>query len=167
MITFFGIQYMVSDIAKVKMVSTERLWAAALGLGILAGSYLILNTINPDLLQFKFDLNFNRAVQNSSTQNVSGNTTYTGSNSSLYSSGGSSGTGLSSSGSDEKTIPGCGNFTAGGHLSFYPKSQDAALAEENAKCAKLCQDLHGALVEVGRHEDSNPELYSITYQCQL
>lgn len=57
MITLAGIQYMVSDVPQIKKVATERLWAAVMGLAILAGSYLILNTINPQLLQFKFSLN--------------------------------------------------------------------------------------------------------------
>ena len=56
MITFGGIQYMMTDVPGVKKASMERLWAAVIGLSILAGSYLILNTINPELLKFRFDL---------------------------------------------------------------------------------------------------------------
>jgi hypothetical protein len=177
MITFFGIQYMVSDVARVKMVSTERLWAAALGLGILAGSYLILNMINPNLLKFNFDLDLNRPAQTtSSSQNTSGGSTLGGSNGGVSSSGenssggnstGTSGGGSSSSGSSQQIIPNCGGFEAGGHISFYPKYPDPILAAQNAACAKACEDMNGKLVEVGRHPNPDPTLYSITYQCKL
>ena len=56
MLTIGGIEYMVSEVPGVKAHALERAKAAIYGILILAGSWLLLNTINPQLL--KFDLNF-------------------------------------------------------------------------------------------------------------
>lgn len=56
MLVWGGITYIVSDAVDMKGNAKKRIQAALLGLALLAGSYLILNTINPDLL--KFNLNF-------------------------------------------------------------------------------------------------------------
>jgi hypothetical protein len=47
-----GIAYMTSEIANKKDEAKKRIRGALLGLGLLIVSYLILNTINPELLQF-------------------------------------------------------------------------------------------------------------------
>ncbi len=47
-----GITYMVSESAVTKLVGRERVKAAFVGLLILGASWIILNTINPDLLSF-------------------------------------------------------------------------------------------------------------------
>jgi uncharacterized membrane protein len=49
-----GIQYMVSPVVEVKFNAKERIWAALYGVLILAGSYLILHTINPNLVKLTF-----------------------------------------------------------------------------------------------------------------
>lgn len=54
MLVLGGISYMVSTVASVKVQAKERLQAALFGLLILAGSYLILITINPQLVVFNF-----------------------------------------------------------------------------------------------------------------
>jgi hypothetical protein len=51
MLVLGGIETMVSSVASVKTRGKERAWAALYGLLILAGSYLILYTINPDLVR--------------------------------------------------------------------------------------------------------------------
>lgn len=51
-----GIAYMVSENTFKKMMAKERIRAALWGLGILAASWLILNTINPQLVTFRKDL---------------------------------------------------------------------------------------------------------------
>jgi hypothetical protein len=50
-----GIIYMVSDSTFKKLKGKETVKAALIGLGILAGAWLILNTINPQLLTFDKD----------------------------------------------------------------------------------------------------------------
>lgn len=51
-----GITYMVSEATVNKFIAKEKIKAAFFGLAILAGAWLILNTINPELLKFKRDL---------------------------------------------------------------------------------------------------------------
>lgn len=51
-----GIMYMVSDVFETKSEARRRMNAAIYGLLILAGSWLILNTINPQLLIFKLNV---------------------------------------------------------------------------------------------------------------
>lgn len=50
--TIGGVVYMTSDAVGVKSAAVERMKAALWGLLLLAASVLILQTINPDLLQF-------------------------------------------------------------------------------------------------------------------
>ncbi|HVZ76018.1 MAG TPA: pilin [Candidatus Paceibacterota bacterium] len=69
MLAFAGVQYMVSDVAHVKASAMDRAWAAIYGILILAGSWLILNTINPQLLNFNFQ------VPGSGSIGAPGNTT--------------------------------------------------------------------------------------------
>jgi hypothetical protein len=52
MLVFAGIQYMVSDVVTKKIVSKERIRNALWGLLLLLGAWLILYTINPQLLNF-------------------------------------------------------------------------------------------------------------------
>jgi hypothetical protein len=63
-----GITYMTSVGAGLKEKAKKRIQATLLGLGILAVSWLILNTINPELLKF----DFNPGTLNSSTQSTTG-----------------------------------------------------------------------------------------------
>ncbi|TSC69138.1 MAG: Uncharacterized protein G01um101456_337 [Parcubacteria group bacterium Gr01-1014_56] len=88
MLVIGGIEYMVSEIPGVKNQGLKRAQAALWGMAILAGSYLILNTINPDLLKLDFTVRNNQTTQdtnniptfdacswsttNSSTPNVQG-----------------------------------------------------------------------------------------------
>lgn len=51
-----GIQYMLSEVPGIKVTALARAQAAIYGILILAGSWLILNTINPQLLEFNLDL---------------------------------------------------------------------------------------------------------------
>ncbi len=51
-----GISYMFSEATVKKLVAKERIKAALWGLAILAASWLILNTINPQLISFREDL---------------------------------------------------------------------------------------------------------------
>lgn len=53
-LVYSGISYMVSEVANTKEDAKRRIRAAVFGLLILLGSWLILNTINPDLLKFNF-----------------------------------------------------------------------------------------------------------------
>jgi hypothetical protein len=57
MLTVAGIEYMVSDVPNVKLGAKDRASAAILGLLILAGSVLILQTINPNIVKFSNLLN--------------------------------------------------------------------------------------------------------------
>ncbi|MEN9582364.1 MAG: hypothetical protein RL641_318 [Candidatus Parcubacteria bacterium] len=56
MIFFGGVQYMTSDALGEKEGGREKIRNAVLGLIIALGSYAILNTINPDLLDFTFNV---------------------------------------------------------------------------------------------------------------
>jgi hypothetical protein len=53
MLVVGGIEYMVSDVVPLKAEGMRRAQAALWGMAILAGSWLLLNTINPELLNFK------------------------------------------------------------------------------------------------------------------
>ncbi len=57
-IMYAGIQYMITDNAGKKGASIERLTGALIGLGLAIASYLILNTINPQIL----DLDSNKLI---------------------------------------------------------------------------------------------------------
>ena len=65
-----GITYMISEAAVTKLVAREKIKAAFWGLAILAGAWLILNTVNPELLTFNRD--FLNPAQNSTTGGVQG-----------------------------------------------------------------------------------------------
>ena len=52
-----GIMYMTTEIAGTFDKAKKMLWSALYALLILAGSYLLLSTINPDILSFKLDAN--------------------------------------------------------------------------------------------------------------
>ena len=56
MLVIGGITYMISEATVTKFVAKEKIKAAFWGLAILAGAWLILNTINPQLLTFSKDL---------------------------------------------------------------------------------------------------------------
>lgn len=51
MLMICGLQYMTSSAISSKESAKKRCWAAILGLGLLLASWLILNTINPDLVK--------------------------------------------------------------------------------------------------------------------
>lgn len=63
-----GIAYMTSEVAHKKDEAKKRIQAAIYGLLLLAVSWLILNTINPDLLKF----NFNPTTLNSNNSAAQG-----------------------------------------------------------------------------------------------
>ncbi|HLP44029.1 MAG TPA: pilin [Candidatus Nanoarchaeia archaeon] len=73
-ITIGGIQYMSTDAIGGKSEGKERIEQAILGLLLAIGAYLILYTVNPKTLEFKFNPN---AVP---VQQTSGNTGTTGTN---------------------------------------------------------------------------------------
>lgn len=50
-----GIMYMTTDVTETKGAAKERIMASFYGLLLLIASVLILNTINPDLLNFNLD----------------------------------------------------------------------------------------------------------------
>lgn len=64
MLTIGGVTYMVSEVPGVKLDALDRAKAALLGILIIGASWLILNTINPDLLKFKLLFERTRGVQN-------------------------------------------------------------------------------------------------------
>mgnify|MGYP000353690338 CR=1 FL=1 len=68
-----GVAYMMSDVVSTKSLAKKRIEGALWGLGLLAISWLILYTINPDLLKFNFDSNRFRSTNQ--TPQGSGNTT--------------------------------------------------------------------------------------------
>ncbi len=70
-IVFYGISYMTSAVVSVKSEARNRMAAALTGLLILLGAYLILYTINPNLLSFNLNLNYFSSPQTTSS---SGNT---------------------------------------------------------------------------------------------
>lgn len=77
-----GIMYMTSDVAGNKTQAKKWATSALYGLLILAGSYLILYTINPDLVRLNLTIpkthRYTPAIL-PTTQNQGGNTTGTGS----------------------------------------------------------------------------------------
>ncbi|MDO8183611.1 MAG: pilin [bacterium] len=56
MLTISGLQYIISPAAGGKEEATKRIWAAIIGLLIALSSYLILKTINPNLVGASLDL---------------------------------------------------------------------------------------------------------------
>lgn len=56
MIFFGGVQYMTTDALGEKEEGRKRIWNAVVGLVIALGSYAILNTVNPKLLDFTFGI---------------------------------------------------------------------------------------------------------------
>jgi hypothetical protein len=52
MLVIAGVRYMGSSVPGVMKMAKEQAWAAVFGLVLLAASWLILNTINPQLLKF-------------------------------------------------------------------------------------------------------------------
>jgi hypothetical protein len=51
-----GLQYILSEVPGVKSSGKERISNALVGLILALSAWLILNTINPDLINFKLDL---------------------------------------------------------------------------------------------------------------
>lgn len=70
-----GIVYMVSDVVNKKSQALNRIRAALWGLGLLAISWLILYTINPDLLKFNFNANRMSTSPPTQTQTANGSGT--------------------------------------------------------------------------------------------
>lgn len=74
MLVIAGITYMVSEKTFSKLVAREKIKAAFFGMAILAGAWLILNTVNPRLLEFKKELlpssSELNGAQNTSEQNT-------------------------------------------------------------------------------------------------
>ena len=56
MVIWGGVEYITAVAGEGKSGGKERITSAILGLLLALGSYIILNTINPDLLSLKFDL---------------------------------------------------------------------------------------------------------------
>lgn len=56
MITFGGIQYATTDAISGKQDGRKHIWDAIWGLLLVLGAYAILNTINPNILKFDFNL---------------------------------------------------------------------------------------------------------------
>ena len=52
-----GLQYILSEVPGIKSSSKGRIGEALIGLILALSAWLILNTINPDLINFKLDLN--------------------------------------------------------------------------------------------------------------
>ena len=57
MIVVGGIQYMGSEVVTKKSDGRNMIENALLGLGVLLGAYVLLNTLDPDLVDFKLSLN--------------------------------------------------------------------------------------------------------------
>jgi hypothetical protein len=72
MLTVGGIQYMISSAVPTKKEGLERARAAIYGILILASSYLILYTINPNLTQMQFLL---PTIAQNTNQNIDPNNT--------------------------------------------------------------------------------------------
>jgi len=70
MLVICGFQYMTSDAISSKESAKKRCWAAILGLGLILISWIILNTINPNLLKLPF-----ASLQNTLKQGVVNPTT--------------------------------------------------------------------------------------------
>ena len=56
-LVFYGIEYMMSDVAGTKLGAKGHVMGALWGLLLLLGAWLILYTINPQLLNFSNDVN--------------------------------------------------------------------------------------------------------------
>lgn len=55
MIAFGGLEYMVSSVPGIKTAGIERMKNALWGLLLILFAYIVLNTINPDILNFRFE----------------------------------------------------------------------------------------------------------------
>lgn len=56
MIIWGGLEYMFSEVVSNKAEAKKRIWAAVLGLILALGAYLLLKTINPQLVETKFEV---------------------------------------------------------------------------------------------------------------
>ncbi len=56
MITFYGIEYAISEAVGTKQQAIEGIQQAILGLMLALASWLILNTINPQLVNLQFNI---------------------------------------------------------------------------------------------------------------
>jgi hypothetical protein len=74
MVIWGGIEYITSVASEGKSGGKERITSAILGLLLALGSYIILNTINPDLLKLNFDLKPAGIGINVANTNPTGNT---------------------------------------------------------------------------------------------
>lgn len=82
MIVFAGIKYMLSDAFTSKEQAKEQIRAALIGLGLALASYLILFTINPDLINIRFNAP-SSSVPNATNELAPTNLTLGGSNTSI------------------------------------------------------------------------------------
>ena len=66
-----GIMYMTSDIANTRAKAKSQIWACVWGLLLLISSVLILQTLNPQLVQFNFPRSENLGGSGQATTNTS------------------------------------------------------------------------------------------------
>jgi hypothetical protein len=145
MLTFGGIEYMVSDIAHRKNEGLARAQAAVYGILILAGSWLLLHTINPELLNFNLD------IPGSSAPAQQAQTSTTGS------SGGSSDT-SGGTGSNSVTDEGGAKDDADVVYTWWPQADRISRMQKYSK--NYCG---GKLVETSEIKtDKNGQYYRMT-----
>lgn len=78
MITLGGVQYMTSDVLGMKEAGRSRMKNAAYGLLLLLSIWVILNTINPALLNFSLNIGATESTPLSLPTNIGGPSAQTG-----------------------------------------------------------------------------------------
>jgi len=56
MIIWGGLEYIFSQVPGIKTEAKQRIWAAILGLILALGAYLLLETINPQIVETQFEV---------------------------------------------------------------------------------------------------------------
>lgn len=56
MVVWGGLEYMFSKVPGIQVAAKQKIWAAIFGLLLALGAWLLLNTINPQILQTEFKI---------------------------------------------------------------------------------------------------------------
>ncbi len=158
-----GIMYMTSDVAGSKSQAKKWAMSSLYGLLILAGSYLILNTINPDLIKLNLTVpNVGKAVSPSSS---TGGQTGTQGNTQGSNQGNTQGTGTTKITGFSSA---CNGFNGrGSGISLYlDGGSGVSAAQQTAllqKCTNECHSHGGSIKATGNGTDSIGNAYD--YQC--
>lgn len=144
-----GIAYMTSEVTEGKSNARQRMTGSLYGLLLLAGSYLILNTINPQLLNLSFNV-----------QNSGANTTAPANTTPAVGGGVNSGSGGTNNNATGSTTY-LNYCVPGRSLDYYPS---ISTTDQLNQCANTCSSAGGQFVQTASGSDSGGSY--TTYSCK-